>query len=369
MKELNSKEHKLKILREKINIIDDKLISLIDERGELAKKIGKIKEDLGLEIFAPGREKIIIDRISERTTIFKKADIRAIWKEIIASCKSIQGFFEKVGYLGPKGTFSHQAALNFFPKGNNEFIAFSTIEKLFEGLDKGSVNYIIIPIENSLEGTLNDTLDNLVERDVFIRGEFELRIIQNLIGLKESDIENIKEIYSHPQAFNQSKLWIKSKLPNVELKPTNSTAEAVKKIKEMRIKENAAIGTKIASEIYNLQILKDSIEDNPNNFTRFVIVSKQDLEILPKEVKTTIIFVTKHIPGALYKVIKQFADANINLTKIESRPRRKGKWEYIFILDFEGSKEEPQIKEILEKLERMVIWYKYLGTYPKFRMS
>jgi len=182
--------------------------------------------------------------------------------------------------------------------------------------------------------------------------------------LKDSNLIDIKTIYSHPQAFAQSRLWIKTNLPTAKLINTESTAEAVQKIKKLNLLSNSAIGTTFASKIHDLKILSSGIEDNPSNYTRFLIISKKENKMRNGKVKTSLVYVTKHVPGALYGVLKIFADANINLTKIESRPRRKGRWEYIFLMDFEGDKEDPKVKEVLELLNQNVIWYKILGSYP-----
>ena len=350
--------------REEINDIDEKTLDLLNKRGEIAKKIGELKKKNKIEISQPAREKEIIERLKNLTTILEPNSIEAIWKEIIGACKAIQGSVFKVGYLGPQGTFTHQAALESFSKASTEFIACKSILEIFENIEKDNLDFGILAIENSLQGTVRETLDLLIERSLKIYGEIELRIVQNLISLKDSNLIDIKTIYSHPQAFAQSRLWIKTNLPTAKLINTESTAEAVQKIKELNALSDAAIGTTFASKIHDLKILSSGIEDNPSNYTRFLIISKKENKMRNGKVKTSLVYVTKHIPGALYGVLKIFADANINLTKIESRPRRKGRWEYIFLMDFEGDKDDPKVKEALELMNQNVIWYKILGSYP-----
>ncbi|MFX1308499.1 MAG: prephenate dehydratase, partial [Promethearchaeota archaeon] len=313
------------------------------------------------------REKEIIEKMKAKSTVLKPSSIEAIWKEIISASKLIQGLINKVGYLGPKGTFTHQAALEYFPKAGTEFLSFNSTSEIFENIEKGILNYGVIPIENSLHGTVRETLDLLIEKDLIIYGEVELRIIQNLISLERSNLSKIENIISHPQAFAQTRIWIKTNLPNAELINFNSTAEAVQRVKELDDNSYAAIGTELSSKMYNLKVLYSNIEDNPLNYTRFLIISKEENDQKEGKVKTTLIFVTKHIPGALYRVLKIFADANINLSKIESRPRRKGRWEYIFLMDFEGDKDDPEMIKILEMLDENVIWYKILGSYPMIK--
>ena len=350
--------------RKKIDDIDNKIIDLLNKRGEIVKLIGEIKKKKEIEIYQPNREEQIIERIKQKSTVLKPESIEAIWKEIMGACKVIQGSVFKVGFLGPQGTFTNQAALELFPRAGTEFIDSKNILEIFENIEKDILDFGVIPIENSLQGTVRDTLDLLIEKNLIIYGEVELRIKQNLISLKGSDLSIIEKIYSHPQAFAQSRNWIKTNIPSAKLINVNSTSEAVKIVKELNNKKNGAIGTEFASKIYHLKILNSNIEDNPSNFTRFLIISKIQNELKGEKIKTSLVFVVKHVPGALYQALRNFAEANINLLKIESRPRRKGKWEYIFLMDFEGDKDNPKIKEVLEKLESNVIWHKILGTYP-----
>ncbi len=354
----------LEELREKINQVDDKIIDFLNQRGEIVLKIGKYKKILNLEVYQPQREIEIIERIKKKSSLLKPSSIEAIWKEIMGSSKAIQGRIVKVGYLGPKGTFTHQAALEFFSKTDTEFIGNVNIFDIFEDIEKDTLNFGVIPIENSLQGTVRNTLDLLIEKNLVIYSEIELRIIQNLIIIEDSKLSNIEKVFSHPQAFAQSKTWLKKNIPAAELINTNSTSEAIKKVKDLNDKRNAAIGPEFACNMFNLRILNSKIEDNPSNFTRFLIISKMENKIKEGKIKTSLVYVTKHVPGALYQVLKIFADATINLLKIESRPRRIGRWEYIFLMDFEGDKEDPKIKIVLEKMESSVIWFKILGSYP-----
>jgi len=364
MPENEKMEKELEGYRENINDIDEKIIELLNKRGEIALKIANIKKVLNLEVYQPNREREIIEKLKEKSNVLKPTNIESIWKEIMGACKDIQSAIIKVGYLGPEGTFTHQAALEFFPKAGTEFIPSKGIIEIFEDIEKNLIEFGIVPIENSLQGTVRDTLDSLIERDLIIYGEVELRIIQNLITLPEADLSNIKKIFSHPQAFGQSRTWIKTNLPTANLVNMNSTAEAVYKIKELNDPSNAAIGNEFSSTLNDLKILSPKIEDSSSNSTRFLIISKRENEVKEGRLKTSIVYVTKHVPGALYRVLKLFADADINLLKIESRPRRKGRWEYIFLMDFEGDKDDSKIINVIEKMKDLVIWYKILGSYP-----
>ena len=360
----NSDNKKIEEFRETINEIDDKIINLLNERGEIVQKIGNLKTVLDLNVFQPIREKEIIERIKTKSTILKPMSIEAIWREILSASKLIQGFINKVGFLGPEGTFTHQAALGYFPKAGTKFISLKTTSDIFENIEKDVIDFGVVPIENSLQGTVRETLDFLIEKNLFINGEQEIRIVQNLISINNSEISKIRNVISHPQAFAQTKKWLKNNLPNAKLIDSNSTSEAVLKIRDLKDESYAAIGTEISSKLKGLKILSPRIEDSSLNYTRFLIISKKENEQREGRVKTTIVFVTKHVPGALYGVLKIFADSNINLFKIESRPRRMGHWEYIFLMDFEGDKTDQNVLNILEKMNENVIWYKILGSYP-----
>ncbi|MFX1377395.1 MAG: prephenate dehydratase [Promethearchaeota archaeon] len=364
MNDQNKLEIELRELREEINKIDDTIIDLLNKRGEIVIKIGNLKDKLNMKVFHRQREKEIIERIKEKSTVFNSSIVEAIWKEIISASKFIQGMKNKVGYLGPDGTFTHQAALEYFPKAGSEFIPINNPIEIFESLEKDLIHFGVIAIENSLQGTVRETLDLLIEKNIIIFGEIELRIVQNLISVENSDLSKIKTIISHPQALAQTRMWIKANIPNVSLISVDSTAEAIRKVRELNDHSYAAIGTELASRLYNLRILSANIEDNPMNHTRFLIISKKENENKEGKIKTSIIFVTKHTPGALYSVLKIYADAKINLLKIESRPRRRGRWEYIFLMDFEGDKDDPTCKSIFKKMSDNVIWYKILGSYP-----
>jgi len=360
--EENTKQ--LKEYRKLIDQIDNEIIELLNKRGITVSKIGEIKKLLNLEVFQPEREREILERIKSQSKILKPESVKAIWKEILSASRSIQGVIPKVGYLGPKGTFTHQAALEFFPKAGTEFLPYNSISEIFINIEKENIEFGVIPIENSLQGTVRETLDLLIDKDIFIYGEIELRIIQNLISLEISNLSRIRTILSHPQAFAQTRNWIKANMPTADIIDVNSTAEAARRVKELNSESYAAIGTEFASDVYGLKILHSKIEDNLLNSTRFLIISKKENIEKEGKIKTSILFVTRHIPGALYKVLKLYADAEINLLKIESRPRRKGRWEYIFIMDFEGDKDNPKVKKVLENMNEIVIWNKILGSYP-----
>lgn len=357
-------EKDLENARKEIDEIDDQIIDLLNKRGNAVIKIGSIKKALNIEVSQPNREKEVFDRIKRKRTVFKKSSIESIWKELISASKVIQDKTSRIGYLGPIGTFTHQAALEYFPKAGSEFIPYKDLTEIFDYIEKGKIDYGVVPIENTLQGTVRETLDLLIDRSLIIHGEIDLRIVQNLISLKGADISRIKNIFSHPQAFSQTRSWIKANLPNANLIDVSSTAEAIRRVRKLNDPTYAAIGTEFASDIYDLEVANSMIEDDTTNFTRFLIISKNINPIKEGKMKTSIVFVTKHEPGALYWVLKIFSDASINLSKIESRPFKKVRWEYIFLVDFEGDNDDENVKEALRLIETNVVWLKILGSYP-----
>ncbi len=271
----------------------------------------------------------------------------------------------KVAYLGPKGTFTEQAARSYF-LDNYDFIEYRDIPEVFTAISSDSVKFGVVPIENSIEGSVNIALDLLFESDFKVSGEIEQRIIQNLISEDNVDLTDVKKVISHPQAIAQCRNFLRFKLPKSERIEVASTAEAVKAVKGST--DMAAIGSELAAESYKMKILYPGIEDNPNNCTRFFVLSQQEPAPTGND-KTTIIFSVKHAPGALYDALGVFACRNINLTKIESRPTRKKPWEYIFYCGFEGHKDESLIKDALNELKNKTTLLKVLGSYPKAKMS
>ncbi len=229
-------------------------------------------------------------------------------------------------------------------------------------VEKGEAQFGIVPIENSLEGSISRTYDLLLDSNLRVCGETELRVVHCLIASPETRLDLIKRVYSHPQALGQCQAFLKHL--NCELIPTYDTAGSVKMIKEKGITDGAAIASARAAEIYEMQIIAREIEDTPNNFTRFFILAKQDSPPSGND-KTSIVFSVKHRPGALYEFLRKLASKNINLTKIESRPTRQKPWEYNFYLDFEGHREDEAAREVLESLEKTSLFVKVLGSYPK----
>lgn len=266
----------------------------------------------------------------------------------------------KVAFQGERGAFSEDAVITFF--SDAELLPNKYIADVFESVLESRVEFGVVPVENSQAGSINDTYDLLLRYPLNIFGEIHLRISHCLMALPGETLEGIKVIYSHPQALAQCEDFLR-KL-NAEIVPTYDTAGSAKRIKEQGLKGSAAVASKRAAQIYGLEILAEGIETNPNNYTRFFVISQNKAEPSPKS-KTSLVFGIRNLPGALYNCLGAFANRNINLTKLESRPGRDKPWEYIFYVDFEGHIDDPSCQQAMQELKQLTDFIKVLGSYPR----
>ncbi len=354
------KNNKLKELRERIDKIDKQIVELLKERIEVAKTIGKIKEDIGYESFDLLREKEILNKILElNQKVFPEDTLRVIYSEIIKACRSVQQRI-KVAYLGPEATFSHIAALNYFGT-SAELIPVETIVDIFEEVSSERVSFGVVPIENSIEGVVATTLDAIYEYGLKACGEIYESISHHLMN-QTGRIEDIKKIISHPQAIAQCRKWLRKKLPSVPVETVSSTALAAK---WAAVDESVgAIASLVAAKLYHLQIVAKNIEDIKGNSTRFWIIGKTEVPPTGND-KTSLLFSVADRPGALFDVLKCFAERKINLTKIESRPSKDEPWKYVFFLDCEGHIKDEIIKSCLEEMQNYCLQVIWLGSYPR----
>ena len=282
----------------------------------------------------------------------------------------------KIAYLGPEGTFTEEALIRFLELEKGSIskteidtgkIPFATIPDVIKSVDRGEVQKGIVPIENSIEGSVNLTLDILTfESEAKIVSEITMPIKHHLIGKKGMRINDIKRIISHPHAYAQCRIYLTQKFPGLEIIAANSTAEAVKRIKEAD-DSTAAIGTRIAAAIYGLDILLSDIEDNKENKTRFAIIGNYIGERTENDKTSIVCFLKKDKPGSLFNILKEFADRNINLTRLESRPAKKDLGDYVFMIDLEGHIHDKVVYEALESLRNSVYLVKLLGSYPAWK--
>jgi len=307
------------------------------------------------------------------------SNVKLIYREILRMCTAVQtketrekkagsdlgacksGKTPRAAFQGEVGAYSEQAVLNFF--GQTASVnPCKSLREVFKMVEKGGSEFGVVPVENSLEGSVNETYDLLMDSSLQVSGEINLRVVHCLIASPETQLRDIKVVYSHPHALAQCRRFLESL--NCEVVSTYDTAGSVKMIKERRLADSAAIASERAAEVYGMKVLRKAIEDNPNNYTRFFVLSKDDAPPSGQD-KTSIIFSVKHLPGTLFGVLQEFAVRSINLTKIESRPTRQNPWEYNFYLDFEGHREEAACKEALESLRRKSTFVKILGSYPR----
>jgi len=347
-------------LRQKIDSLDNKILDLLAERGDIALEIRELKEENSVGVYDPVREKLIEKKLEElnKGPLSDEAVLR-IFREIISACRTLQQP-TTVAYLGPEGSFSHQAAYNEFG-GSSELIPVGSFEEIFEEVENGRASFGILPIENTIGGSVGIVLDLLSRSELQIIAELYERINHFLLS-KSGDIKDIKIVASHPQSIAQSKKWLNKNLPRVEILETSSTAEAARLASKR--KNLAAIASEYSASIYKLGVVQKNIEENSQNTTRFFVIGNKPNKPTGHD-RTSIVFSLKDKPGALQKSFFQpFADAKVNLTKIESRPSKERPWEYLFFVDFKGHAEDQLISSLLKKLDKSCIYLKVLGSYP-----
>lgn len=273
----------------------------------------------------------------------------------------------KVGFLGPKGTFSQQALVAFMGNNNFEGVEFTSIPSILQAVAQNTVDEAMVPMENSIEGGINATIDMLsAESCLYIKNEFILHVEQNLLSLAGTSINNITRVLSHPQPIGQCSKYINNILSNAVISFTSSTAAAAAEVRS-GVNGLAAIGPKLAGDIYGLEILASGIQDDDNNFTRFVIVSKSDSPRTGKD-KTSIVFSTDDKPGSLYRVLDILNLWDINMMRIESRPAKNMLGRYIFFVDIEGHRQDPDVRDALSMIERKSSYFRILGSYPAHKI-
>lgn len=265
-----------------------------------------------------------------------------------------------VVYFGPPATHTHLACFKHF--GNSvPSLPKESIQEVFETVEKGEADWGVVPVENSTEGSVNRTLDLFIESEVKICGEVMIQVSHDLLS-QRGRREDIRKIYSHPQALEQCRKWLRKNFPHVELAETASTAKAAQRA--AREANAAAIASPFAARLYGLKVIESQIEDYLHNYTRFLILGRQSAERTGND-KTSILFSTQHVPGSLYRALKPFSEKAINLTKIESRPIKNQPWEYIFFLDFEGHVADSHINKAMAELKKEVLFLKLLGSYSR----
>ncbi len=364
----------LKNLRDQIDSFDQQIQLLLNQRALCAKQVADAKQadakaDEKVIFYRPEREAAVLRKVMGRNDgPISNEEMARLFREIMSVCLALEQPM-KIAFLGPEGTFTQAAALKHF--GHSvDTVPFSSIDEVFRDVDAGSCHYGLVPVENSTEGVISHTLDMLIESPLKICGEVSLRIHHYLMASVDS-LDQVTKIYSHQQSLAQCREWLDSRLPDIERIAVNSNAEAARLAS---MEDGAvAIASNAAAQIYQLKILAEKIEDEPDNTTRFIILGKQQVDSSHSDAmeestaidKTSIMVTSANQSGALHSLLKPIAENGLSMTRIESRPSRSGLWQYLFFIDIDGHQSDPVVAKALAEIEQQASIMKILGSYPK----
>ncbi len=351
-------------VRGQIDDIDNSILDLLRQRLDLAIEIGKHKPGGNQAKWDPRREREIYERLLKNNQgAFPEDSLKAIFHEIITTCRLSQKQAE-IAYLGPEATFSHLAGVKYFGHSAN-YIPLETIDEVFAEVEKGRVQYGIVPVENSIEGAVSSTLDSFMKYKTKICGELQLAISHNLV-CKSGDIKDIQTVASHDQPLAQCRGWLRKHLPNIPTLPVFSSGLAAKMAADNP--NIGAIASSLAVTTYDLQIVVKGIEDYQGNTTRFLVVGKESPASSGKD-RTSLLLGFMDRPGALNDILTILSEEQINLVKIESRPQKGKQWKYLFFIDMVGHIEDAQIKRGCERIREQCSYFELLGSYPQDESS
>ena len=350
-------------LRVQIDAIDDELLALLNRRAQVAEQVGEVKKREGSPFLRPDRVAQVIQKLQQRNKgPLKNEHVAAVWREIMSACLALESPV-RVAYLGPAGTFSEQAALQFF--GNSiEHVACSSIDEVFRATASGGAGYGVVPVENSTEGVVSRSLDLLLHSPLHIIGETSLMVRHNLLRLSNS-MDGIEAVYAHPQALAQCQGWLTTHLPHVERHAASSNAEGARLAATNPAW--AGIASEKAASLFGLHMPARGIQDDAFNRTRFVVLClPQTLALPPASGRDRISLVVSvdNRPGAVHDILVPLKQHSVSMTRFESRPARAGQWEYYFYIDLNGHPSQDHVKAALHDLQQLCAYYKVLGTYP-----
>ncbi len=350
----------LTVYRNQIDWIDDQILALLHQRADIVKKVGELKDRTGVEsIYVPHREREIINRLkAQNQGKFPLAALETIYTEIISACRALEKSL-RIAFLGPVGSFGHAASLRHFGC-SAEFIPVIPQPSIFTEVEAGRADYGVVAIENSTYGTVRDVLEMFQYTHLQICAELFLPIDHNL--LSKSPIEEITKIYSHPQSFAQCREWLRQNLKGVEQFEVASTSEAARRVAAEP--GTAAIASALAGEIYGLSMVRESIMDDPDNTTRFLVIGRHSAERSGND-RTSILFAIKDKVGGLWEVLSPLKTYQINMSKLESHPSRTKAWEYVFFVDLDGHVADENVRLALTEIEELCVLVKILGSYPR----
>ncbi len=369
----------LKQIRDQIDDLDQQIQLLLNQRAACAQKVADAKlsdiaDGESVTFYRPEREASVLRKVMARNEgPISNEEMARLFREVMSACLALEQPM-KIAFLGPEGTFTQAAALKHF--GHSvKTIPFSSIDEVFREVDADSCHYGVVPVENSTEGVISHTLDMLIESHLKICGEVSLRIHHYLMGRQDSLDKNapIKKIYSHQQSLAQCREWLGSHLPGIERIAVNSNAEAARLASTEA--GAVAIASSAAAEIYQLNLLAERIEDEPDNTTRFIILGKQQVDSSNSAInshsseksfdKTSIMVTSANKSGALHNLLKPIAENGLSMTRIESRPSKSGLWQYVFFIDIDGHSSDPAVAKALREIKKQSNLLKILGSYPK----
>ncbi|MCK5902897.1 MAG: prephenate dehydratase [Cocleimonas sp.] len=352
-------------IRERIDTLDTQILDLLSQRAQCAEQVGEVKRAAGekdINFYRPEREAQILRRmVSLNKGVLQDEQITRIYRSIISSCLGLEQRLS-IAYLGPEGTYTHSATQKHFGEGV-DLLPLASFPHIFREVEAGTVDYGVVPIENSTEGVVSHTLDLFVHSPLKICGEIYLPIHHHLMCQSSTlTYPEVTTIYAHQQALGQCRQWLDTNLPNVERVALSSNAEGARLVQNEA--HSVAIAGQAAAELYQLHTLQRNIEDNTNNTTRFLVIGHQ--EIPPSgDDKTTLLISAKNRSGALYHLLQPLSYYGLDMTRIESRPSQNTNWEYLFFMDISGHVEDKKVSAALNELEAEAELFRVLGAYPK----
>lgn len=347
-------------IRKQIDSLDTELLDLLSRRADLVHEVGVVKKREGLQIYAPEREDALLRRLIEKNKgRLPEQSIRAIFREIMSAALALEDDL-KIAYLGPEGTWTHQAAIKKFGHSVN-YSAQPNFADVFDQVARRRADYGVVPIENSTEGAVSHTLDLFVDSPLHICAQIMMRIENGLMA--SIPREQIKTLYSHPQVFGQCRSWILKHFPDADLVEVSSTTKAAQLARDNAADGAAAMGGPLAAEMYGLTMLEESIQDSATNTTRFLVIGEKTCPATGKD-RTSILFAIQDKPGSLVSALQAFDQFHINMSKIESRPSKRKAWEYIFYVDLAGHCEDQKVADAIGELKNHCSLVKLLGSYP-----
>ncbi len=348
-------------LRNRIDAVDDEILELLNERARLVERVGELKQARQQNFYVPSRERAIVDRLVARNEgPFPSEALRHVFQEVFSACLSLEKGL-RIAYLGPEATFTH-AAVKYQFGLSAQAIPVGSIAGVFQEVERGGAEFGVVPVENATEGVVTHTLDTFLESPLRISSEIVLRISHCLLARHGLDISKIERVYSHPQALAQCREWLKTNLPRATLMEASSTSEAARRAREDA--QSGAIASELAAVLYELQVVRKTVEDLAENATRFLVIGRDQAKRTGND-KTSILAVIPDGPGALFHLLRPFAENGVNLSKIESRPTRRRAWEYAFFLDLDGHETDGPVARAIEGIKGQAPFVKVLGSYPK----